>query len=161
MPFSQIYNPLQSAWLSTLIAFLPVVVLLACLGILRMKAHLAALISLFAAALVAVVVYGMPVKMASLSILYGAAYGFLPIGWIIINVIFLYNNLANQKGLFHTLQDSLMAITRDRRLQLLLVAFCFGAFFEGAAGFGTPVAVTSSILFLASAFRRSLPPGFR
>ena len=145
MPFSQTYDPLQSPWLSTLAALLPVVVLLTCLGLLRMKAHLAALISLVMAALVAVIIYAMPVGMASLSILYGAAYGFLPIGWIIINVIFLYN-LANQKGLFSTLQDSLMAITQDRRLQLLLVAFCFGAFFEGAAGFGTPVAVTSSIL---------------
>ncbi len=83
--------------------------------------------------------------MGLLSVVYGAAYGFLPIGWIIVNVIFMYN-LANRKGLFQTLQDSLTAITRDRRLQLLLVAFCFGAFFEGAAGFGTPVAVTSSIL---------------
>jgi lactate permease len=145
MPFSQTYDPLQSPWLSTLAALLPVVVLLTCLGLLHMKAHLAALISLVTTALVAVFVYSMPVGMASLSILYGAAYGFLPIGWIIINVIFLYN-LANQKGLFHTLQDSLMAITQDRRLQLLLVTFCFGAFFEGAAGFGTPVAVTSSLL---------------
>ncbi len=145
MPFYQIYDPLQSPWLSTLAALLPVVVLLACLGLLRMKAHLAALLSLITAALVAVMVYTMPLGMAGLSILYGAAYGFLPIGWIIVNVIFLYN-LANQKGLFLILQDSLTAITQDRRLQLLLVAFCFGAFFEGAAGFGTPVAVTSSIL---------------
>jgi len=145
MPFSQSYDPLHSAWLSTLAALLPVVVLLASLGLARLKAHVAALISLAAAALVAVVLFGMPAGMAGLSILYGVAYGFLPIGWIIVNVIYLYN-LANQKGLFRTLQDSLTAITQDRRLQLLLVAFCFGAFFEGAAGFGTPVAVTSSIL---------------
>jgi lactate permease len=145
MPFFQTYDPLYSAWLSTLAALLPVVVLLAALGLARMKAHLAALLSLASAAMVAVLLFGMPAMMAGLSILYGMAYGFLPIGWIIINVIFLYN-LANRKGLFRTLQDSLTTITQDRRLQLLLVAFCFGAFFEGAAGFGTPVAVTSSIL---------------
>jgi lactate permease len=145
MPFSQSYDPLHSVWLSTLAALLPVVVLLAALGLARLKAYLAALISLASAALTAVLLFGMPAGMAGLATLYGMAYGFLPIGWIIVNVIFLYN-LANQKGLFRTLQDSLTAITRDRRLQLLLVAFCFGAFFEGAAGFGTPVAVTSSIL---------------
>ncbi len=87
----------------------------------------------------------MPALQAGVSAVYGAAYGLLPIGWIILNVIFLYN-LCNQKGLFKTLQESLTTITRDRRLQVLLVAFCFGAFFEGAAGFGTPVAVTASIL---------------
>jgi lactate permease len=145
MPFSQIYDPLHSPLLSTLAALLPVVVLLAGLGLARLKAYQAALLSLASAGVVAVALFGMPAGMAGLSVLYGAAYGFLPIGWIIVNVIFLYN-LANQKGLFVTLQDSLTAITRDRRLQLLLVAFCFGAFFEGAAGFGTPVAVTSSIL---------------
>ncbi len=145
MPFLQIYDPLHSPLLSTLAALLPVVVLLAGLGLGRLKAYQAALLSLATAAGVAVALFGMPAGMAGLSVLYGAAYGFLPIGWIIVNVIFLYN-LANQKGLFVTLQDSLTAITQDRRLQLLLVAFCFGAFFEGAAGFGTPVAVTSSIL---------------
>jgi len=145
MPFSQTYNPLNSAWLSTLAALLPIVILLAGLGLGRLKAHQAALLSLGVTFLVAVALFGMPFGMAALSVVYGAAYGFLPIGWIIVNVIFLYN-LANQKGLFSILQDSLTAITQDRRLQLLLVAFCFGAFFEGAAGFGTPVAVTSSIL---------------
>jgi lactate permease len=145
MPFPQNYDPLHSTLFSTLAALLPVVVLLAALGLVRMKAHSAALLSLVATALVAVLIFGMPSGMAGLATLYGVAYGFLPIGWIIVNVIFLYN-LANQKGLFAILQDSLTAITRDRRLQLLLVAFCFGAFFEGAAGFGTPVAVTSSIL---------------
>ena len=87
----------------------------------------------------------MPGLLAGVSAVYGAAYGLLPIGWIILNVLFLYN-LCNQKGLFKTLQESLTTITRDRRLQVLLVAFCFGAFFEGAAGFGTPVAVSASIL---------------
>lgn len=145
MPFSQSYDPLNSPWLSTLAALLPVIVLLAGLGLAHLKAYQAALASLATATLIAIGLFGMPVAMAGWSLLYGAAYGFLPIGWIILNVIFLYN-LANQKELFRTLQDSLTAITQDRRLQLLLVAFCFGAFFEGAAGFGTPVAVTASIL---------------
>ncbi len=145
MPFSQIYDPLQSFWLSVLMALLPIGVLLVGLGVVRLKAHVAALIGLAATVLVALWVFKMPAGLAALSVVYGAAYGFLPIGWIIVNVIFLYN-LSAQKGLFQTLQDSLTSITRDRRLQLLLVAFCFGAFFEGAAGFGTPVAVTSSIL---------------
>jgi lactate permease len=89
----------------------------------------------------------MPAKMAGMTALYGAAFGLLPIGWIILNVIFLYQ-LTVETGLFKTLQESLTGITQDRRLQLLLIAFCFGAFFEGAAGFGTPVAVTSAILIL-------------
>jgi lactate permease len=124
---------------------LPLAVLLGCLGLLRIKAHLSALIGLAAALLAAIWIFGMPVPLAAISALYGVAYGLLPIGWIILNVIFLYN-LCNQKGLFKTLQESLTTITRDRRLQVLLVAFCFGAFFEGAAGFGTPVAVSASIL---------------
>jgi lactate permease len=87
----------------------------------------------------------MPVSQAAAATVFGAAYGLLPIGWIIINVIFLYQ-LANRKGAFNVLQDNLTSITQDRRLQLLLVSFCFGAFFEGAAGFGTPVAITASML---------------
>ena len=93
----------------------------------------------------AVLVFGMPPGMAAASALYGMAYGLLPIGWIILNVIFLYR-LTEEKGLFRVLQGSLTAVTRDRRLQLVLVAFCFGAFLEGAAGFGTPVAVSASLL---------------
>ena len=94
---------------------------------------------------VAIFVFGMPVSMAGMSAVFGAAFGLLPIGWIILNVIFLYQ-LTNEKGYFKVLQDSIAAITHDRRLQLLLIAFCFGAFFEGAAGFGTPVAVTGAML---------------
>ena len=110
-----------------------------------MKAHYAAGLGLVASLAVAIVGFGMPVGMASMSAVYGAAYGMLPIGWIILNVIFLYQ-LTNEKGEFTILQDSIASITRDRRLQLLLIAFCFGAFFEGAAGFGTPVAVTGAML---------------
>jgi lactate permease len=145
LPWPQNYDPLSQPWLSTLAAFLPLAVLLGCLGLLRFKAQLSALIGLGAALLAAIVIFGMPASLAGISAVYGVAYGLLPIGWIILNVIFLYN-LCNQKGLFKTLQESLTTITRDRRLQVLLVAFCFGAFFEGAAGFGTPVAVTASIL---------------
>lgn len=145
MPWQQIYDPLNSPWLSTLAALLPAVVLLGCLGLLRMRAHWAALAGLATALLVALAVYHLPPGMALGSSLYGAAYGLLPIGWIILNTILLYR-LSESRGLFVSLQRSLMAITPDRRLQLILVVFCFGSFLEGAAGFGTPVVVTASIL---------------
>jgi len=131
--------------LSTLVAAIPIVVLLGAIGLFHMKAHYAAGLGLLASLTVAIVGFGMPVSMASMAAVYGAAYGMLPIGWIILNVIFLYQ-LTNEKGEFTILQDSIASITRDRRLQLLLIAFCFGAFFEGAAGFGTPVAVTGAML---------------
>ena len=100
---------------------------------------------LAAALLVAVVAYGMPLQMAGMAAIYGAGFGLLPIGWIILNVIFLYQ-LAQEKGEFEVLQRSIGAISDDRRLQLLFIAFSLGAFFEGAAGFGTPVAVTAAML---------------
>jgi lactate permease len=141
----QVYDPLQNAALSTLFAALPVVVLLGSLAFLRLQAHVAALVGLVSALLVATVVYGMPPSLAGATAIYGAAYGLMPIGWIILNVIFLYQ-LTSERGLFSILRGSITTVTQDRRLQLLLVAFCFGAFFEGAAGFGTPVAVTGAIL---------------
>jgi lactate permease len=141
----QVYDPLGNPALSTLLAALPVVVLLGALGVFRMKAHTAALLGLASALAVAIVVFGMPARLALATAALGAAYGLLPIGWIILNVIFLYQ-LTQQRGLFTVLRESITGITRDRRLQLLLVAFCFGAFFEGASGFGTPVAVTGAIL---------------
>ena len=145
MAWSQIYDPLSNAWLSTLIAALPVIVLLGGLGIFRMRAHVAALLGLAVALAAAVFVFQMPAAMAGKTALLGAAFGLLPIGWIILNIIFLYQ-LTDRLGLFKILQDSISGITDDRRLQLLLIGFCFGAFFEGAAGFGTPVAVTGAIL---------------
>ena len=145
MVWSQIYDPLNNAWLSTFIAALPVIVLLGALGIFRVQAHVAALLGLAVALAAAVFVFRMPVEMAGKTALLGAAFGLLPIGWIILNIIFLYR-LTERLGLFKVLQDSISGITDDRRLQLLLIAFCFGAFFEGAAGFGTPVAVTGAIL---------------
>lgn len=141
----QIYDPLGNAALSTLCATLPVVVLLGSLGIFRVKAHNAALLGLATSLAVAMFVFGMPASMAGGAAVYGAAYGLFPIGWIVLNVIFLYQ-LTHERGLFAILRTSITAITADRRLQLLLVAFSFGAFFEGAAGFGTPVAVTAAIL---------------
>jgi len=145
MVWSQVYDPLNNAWLSTIIAALPVIVLLGALGIFRVKAHVAALLGLAVSLASAILVFGMPVSMAGKTALLGAAFGLLPIGWIILNIIFLYR-LTERVGLFKVLQDSISGITNDRRLQLLLIAFCFGAFFEGAAGFGTPVAVTGAIL---------------
>jgi len=145
MPWQQIYDPFHNMIISTALAAIPVVVMLVCLGFLHVKAHMAAGLGLLAAIAVAVFAYGMPVDMAGRAALFGGFTGLLPIGWIVLNIIFL-QQLAEQNGSFKILQDSLSGITEDRRLQLLLIAFCFGAFFEGAAGFGTPVAVTAGIL---------------
>ncbi|CAH0156963.1 Glycolate permease GlcA [Massilia sp. Bi118] len=143
--WSQVYNPLGNVVLSTLAAAVPVAVMLVSLAFLHIKAHIAALLGLAAALLVAIFAYAMPAPTALAAALYGAANGLLPIGWIILNVIFLYQ-LTERKGYFKILQESITGITTDRRLQLLLVAFSFGAFFEGAGGFGTPVAVTGAML---------------
>jgi lactate permease len=143
--WTQVYDPLGHWWLSTLVAAIPVLVLLGALGALRIKAHYAALLGLAASLLIAAGVFGMPFKMGVMAGIYGMCYGLFPIGWIILNVIFMYD-LNCEAGRFKILQDSLMGITQDRRLQLVLIAFAFGAFFEGAAGFGTPVAVTAAIL---------------
>jgi lactate permease len=145
MVWQQIYDPFGSMALSTLLAAVPVVVMLAALGLFHIKAHIAAALGLGAALLVAVLGYHMPVAMAGKAALFGGFTGLLPIGWIVLNIIFL-QQLCEQNGSFKVLQASLSGITDDRRLQLLLIAFCFGAFFEGAAGFGTPVAVTAGIL---------------
>lgn len=143
--WSQVYDPLHSVVLSTAVAAIPIVVLLGTLGALRVRAHYAALLGLAAALAIACVVFSMPPAMALRTAALGAAYGLMPIGWIIINVIFLYQ-LTIERGLFTILRESITTLTQDARLQLLLVAFCFGAFFEGACGFGTPVAVTGAIL---------------
>jgi lactate permease len=143
--WSQVYDPLGNAVLSTLAAAIPVAVMLAALAFFHIKAHIAALLGLAAALLVAIFAYAMPAQTAVSAALFGAANGLLPIGWIILNVIFLYQ-LTERKGYFKVLQESITGITTDRRLQLLLVAFSFGAFFEGAGGFGTPVAVTGAML---------------
>jgi len=143
--WNQVYNPLGSAVLSTLAAALPVVVLLGLIASNKVKAHIAAIIALIVANLIAIYVFTMPPNMALRASALGAVTGFFPIGWIVLNVIFLYR-LTVEKGVFQTLQNTIGGVTPDRRLQLLLIAFCFGAFFEGASGFGTPVAVTGAIL---------------
>ena len=145
MGWQQVYDPLGNAWLSTLLAALPVVVMLGGLAWLRWQAPWAAAAGLAAAAAVAVGVYGMPAGMAASAATLGAMTGLLPIGWIVLNILFLHQ-LTEQDGSFGVLQRSIAGITADGRLQLLLIAFAFGAFFEGAAGFGTPVAVTAALL---------------
>ena len=145
MGWSQTYDPLGNTFLSTILAAFPVIVLLGGLAFLHWRAHVAALAGLAAALVVAIGIFGMPVTMALATAGYGAAYGLLPIGWIILNVIFLYQ-LTSEAGLFATLRHSITSVTQDARLQLLLVAFSFGAFFEGASGFGTPVAITGALL---------------
>jgi lactate permease len=145
MTWLQDYNPLHNQFLSTLAAAVPVVVLLGSIAMLRMRIHFAALVGLGIALAIALGIYGMPVKAAVATTLYGAAYGLFPIGWIILNLIFLYQLTVNA-GLFEILRESLSRIAPDPRVQVILIAFSFGAFFEGAAGFGTPVAVTAAIL---------------
>jgi lactate permease len=144
-PWAQGYDPLGHWWLSTIFAAIPIVVLLGTLAFFRMKAHYSAILGLVTALLIAVGIFHMPVKMASITAIYGACYGLFPIGWIILNVIFLYR-MTLETGRFKVLQESMTGITQDTRLQLLLIAFSFGAFFEGASGFGTPVAVTAALL---------------
>ncbi len=143
--WAQVYDPSGRWWLSTLIAALPVVVLLGAMAILRLKAHVAAIAGLVTALAVAITVFHMPARLALTTTAYGAGYGLFPICWIILPVIFLYQ-LTVKTGRFKALQESLTNITDDSRLQLLLIAFALGAFIEGAGGFGAPVAVSCSIL---------------
>ena len=145
MIWQQAYNPFGNMVVSTALAALPVVVMLVGLGFLHLKAHIAAGAGLLAALLVAIFAYGMPADMAGRAAMLGGLTGLLPIGWIVLNIIFLHQ-LADKSGACKIQEDSIANITQDRRLQLLLIAFSYGAFFEGAAGFGTPVAVTAAIL---------------
>jgi lactate permease len=143
--WSQVYNPFNNAFLSTIAAALPVVTLLVLIASNKVKAHIAAVIALIVANCVAIFIFTLPADMSLRATVLGAVTGFFPIGWIVLNVIFLYR-LTVEKGVFATLQTTIGGVTNDRRLQLLLIAFAFGAFFEGASGFGTPVAVTGAIL---------------
>ena len=134
MPWSQIYDPFGALGVSTLLAAIPVVVLLGALALLNGRPTSRRWLGLAAALVVAIVAFGMPVPMALASAGYGAAYGLLPIGWIVLNVIFLYQLTERARAVRRAARRASPDITDDRRLQLLLVAFCFGAFFEGAAG---------------------------
>jgi lactate permease len=143
--WNQIYNPLGSATLSTIAAAIPVVTLLVLIASGKVKAHIAALVALIVANIIAIFVYTMPAAMSVKASLLGVVVGFFPIGWIVLNVIFLYR-ITVETGRFELLKRAIGGVTEDRRLQLLLIAFAFGAFFEGASGFGTPVAITGAVL---------------
>jgi lactate permease len=143
--WNQVYNPFGNAGLSTIAAALPVVTLLVLIATNRVKAHIAAITALIVANLVAIFLFTMPAGLSLRATILGAVSGFFPIGWIVLNVIFMYQ-LTLASGRFEKLQQAIGGVTADRRLQLLLIAFSFGAFFEGASGFGTPVAITGAIL---------------
>jgi lactate permease len=145
MTWTQVYDPVGHWWLSTLIAALPIIVLLGLLAGLKVRAHLCAMAGAAAALLVAVIAFKMPAVLAVSSFFYGAAFGLLKIVWIVIAAVFLYD-ISVQTGQFEIMKQSVAAITPDRRLQLLLVAFCFGAFIEGCAGFGAPVAIAGAFM---------------
>lgn len=143
--WEQNYNPLGNEWLSAIVALLPIVLFFISLVLFKLKGHIAGLLTVILATLIAIFVYGMPVDKALYSILYGAFYGIWPIAWIIIAAIFLYK-LCVKSGYFDILRESIIAITPDQRIQVILIGFCFGAFLEGAIGFGGPVAITAALL---------------
>jgi lactate permease len=145
MTWTQVYSPLGSLYLSAAVAAIPVVVLLASLAFFHVRAHVAAGLGLALALGVAIFAYGMPVKMAGMSAVYGALFGLLPIGWIILNAIFIYD-ITVKTGKFEVVKETIAGIAGDRRIQVLLIAYAFGAFIEGAAGFGTPVAISAAML---------------
>jgi lactate permease len=145
MDWTQVYDPLGSPWLSTAVAALPIVLLLGSLGLFGWSAPRAAALGLVSALAVAIFAYGMPWQMAISSAVYGACFGLFPIGWIVLAAIFLYS-LTVQTGQFEIVKASVVGLSADRRLQALLIAFSFGAFVEGAAGFGTPVAISAALM---------------
>jgi lactate permease len=145
MVWLQDYNPLHSPLLSTVAAAAPVVVLLGSIAAFKIRIHFAALLGLGVALVISLAVFRMPVPALAAATVYGAAFGLFPIGWIILNVIFLYQ-LTVKQGLFEILRDSLGRVAPDPRIQVILIAFSFGAFMEGIAGFGTPVAITAAIM---------------
>ena len=140
------YTPLaDSLAISSLVAALPIFVLLVMIGILRKPAWMAALSGLAGALVVALFVYGMPAGTVAAAVTYGACFGLFPIGWIVYWAIVLYR-ITVETGNFEIIKDSIGGLTEDRRLQAMLIAFALGAFIEGAAGFGTPVAVAAAML---------------
>ena len=145
MTWNQNYDPLGHWWLSTLVAALPIIVLLGLLAGLKVRPHLCAIAGAATAVIVAIVTFKMPALLAVSSFFYGSAFGLLKIVWIVIAAVFLYD-ISVETGQFEIMKQSVAAITPDRRLQLLLVAFCFGAFIEGSAGFGAPVAIAGAFM---------------
>jgi len=143
--WTQVYDPFGHWWLSTLVAAIPIFVLLTLLAGFRVRPHLCAMAGAAAAMIIAIVAFGMPPRLAVISFLYGGAFGFLKIVWIVIAAVFLYD-ISVDTGQFEIMKQSIAAITPDRRLQVLLVAFAFGAFLEGAAGFGAPVAIAGAFM---------------
>ncbi|MBL8205960.1 MAG: L-lactate permease [Blastocatellia bacterium] len=146
MPWTQVYSPVAgNLFFSALVASIPVVVLLGLLAFFHMRAHLAALIGLAVSLLIAIAVYQMPVTLALASAANGAAYGLFPIGWIVLCAIFIYD-ITVVTGKFEIIRATVAHLASDDRIQALIIAFSFGAFIEGAAGFGTPVAISAAML---------------
>ena len=143
--WQQLYSPLGSLGLSALAAVIPIVFFFLALAVFRLKGHVAGSITLALSILVAIFAFQMPVDMAIAAAGYGFAYGLWPIAWIIVAAVFLYK-LTVKSGQFEIIRSSVLSITDDQRLQVLLIGFCFGAFLEGAAGFGAPVAITAALL---------------
>src|SRR6202451_3195623 len=145
MHWTQAYDPFGHWWISTLVAGLPIVVLFSLLAGFKVKPHWCAMAGALTAMSVAVVFFKMPLTLAAMSFGYGVAYGVLKIAWIVLAAVYLYD-ISVETGQFEIMKESIAGITPDRRLQVLLVAFCFGAFIEGAAGFGAPVAIAGAFM---------------
>jgi len=145
MTWTQSYFPLGSLYWSAIVAAIPVIALLAALAFFHVKAHWAALLGLALAQATAIFVFGMPGRMAAATALNGAAFGLFPIGWIVLNAIFVYD-ITVATGKFSVVKDTIAGLASDRRIQVLLIGYSFGAFIEGAAGFGTPVAISAAML---------------
>jgi lactate permease len=145
MQWTQIYDPLGHWWLSTLVAALPIIVLLGLLAVFKVKPHWCAIAGASTAVIVAILIFHMPISLAVTSFAYGVAFGILKIAWIVLAAVYLYD-ISVETGQFEIMKESVAGITPDRRLQVLLVAFCFGAFIEGAAGFGAPVAIAGAFM---------------
>lgn len=144
-PWQQIYDPMGNIWLSSLVALIPIIFFFLALAVFRLKGSVAGTITVILALLVSLLAYGMPSSMAFASVVYGFFYGLWPISWIIIGAVFLYK-IAVKTGQFDIIRASILSLTEDQRLQMLLVGFAFGTFLEGAAGFGAPVAITAALL---------------
>src|SRR6202142_3106204 len=145
MNWTQVYDPLGHWWLSTLVAALPIIVLFTLLAGLRVKPHWCAVAGACTAILVGILIFHMPLLLAASAFGYGVAFGVLKIAWIVLAAVYLYD-ISVETGQFEIMKESIAGITADRRLQVLLVAFCFGAFIEGAAGFGAPVAIAGAFM---------------